>query len=260
EAERLAAQVDVVVVALGEPAYCETPGNIHDLRLPEAQLELVRRVAKTGTPVVLVLLEGRPRIITPIVHQVQAILVGFLPGPQGAPAIAEILAGQVNPSGRLPITYPKYANTLVCYDYKSIEADDTTKIAYLYPFGHGLSYTRFEYSNLQVTPAHAAAGDPVTVQVQVKNSGSRPGRHVVELYLRDVIRSVTPPVRRLKRFADVQLKPGESKIVQFQLSLEDFTFIGRDNQPVLEPGAFEFLVGPLKARFELEVPATKSSY
>ncbi len=257
-AEALARRADVIVACLGEPAYCETPGNIHDINLPRAQWELVHRLARTGKPIVLVLLEGRPRIITPIVDEVQAILVGFLPGPEGAPALAEILAGKTNPSGRLPITYPKYPNTLVPYDYKSTEADDSSKVAFLYPFGYGLSYTRFDYNNLKVEPAQAPAGNPLIVQVEVTNSGSRAGRHVVELYLRDQVRSVTPPVRQLKRFAAVYLKPGEHKVVRFRLSREDFLFIGRDNQPTLEPGDFEVLVGPLRAHFVLVSPANES--
>ncbi len=246
-----ARKVDVAIVCLGEPAYCETPGNIHDLTLPQAQLDLVKAIQETGTPVVLVLVEGRPRIITPVVEKSRAILMAYLPGPRGGQAIAEALFGDINPSGKLPFTYPRYPNDLVCYDYKPIQADDPNKVAYLYPFGHGLSYTRFEYHALTVEPAAIFPEEPVQVSVTVENTGARAGKAVVELYVSDLYRTVSPPVKQLKRFTGVYLEPGESRRVNFTLTAEDLAFWGREGKFVTEPGTFRITVGDQSTTFEL---------
>ncbi len=243
---RAAQQSDVVVACLGEPTYCETPGNIDDLTLPSPQLELVRRLAEAKRPIVLVLLEGRPRIVREIVDRVDAVVLGFLPGMEGGTAIADVLFGDVNPSGKLPVTYPKHTGDFTWYDHKNSE-----KYAPQWPFGHGLSYTTFAYSDLKIAKRTIAAGEKLEVSVAVKNTGSRAGKEIVQLYLKDEVASVTPAVRRLKRFTKIELAPGETKTVQFALETADYSFIGQENRPVVEAGAMRILVGGLEQSFEI---------
>ena len=246
QAVAAAQNVDVAIVVLGEPTYTETPGNIHDLTLPTAQLQLAAAIAKTGTPIVLVLVEGRPRIITPIVDDAQAILMAYLPGAFGGNAIADVLFGDYNPSGKLPITYPRHPNDLVPYDHKPIEEDNPNKLDPLFPFGFGLSYTSFNYSNLQSDRNQISSGESLTIKVTVTNTGKRMGKEVVELYLSDLYRTVSPPVKQLKRFQGVTLQPGESKTVEFTLNQDDFAFHDRDNQFTVEPGEFKVSIGDLE--------------
>jgi beta-glucosidase len=244
--------VDVVIACVGEPAYCETPGNIVDLTLPEAQLQLVEALEQTGVPVVLILVEGRPRVVRRIVDRARSILMAYLPGLEGGQAIAEVLFGEVNPSGKLPITYPRYPNDLTLYDHKYSEANGPyNRYDPEWPFGFGLSYTTFEYSNLTVAPSRIARGDSVTVEVTLRNSGQRAGAEVVQLYLSDLYASVTPSVRKLKRFQKLVLEPGEEKTIHFRLGEEDLAFVGRDGRLQVEPGEFRITVGPLSAGFEL---------
>lgn len=258
KAVEAAKNVDAAIICIGEQAYCETPGNIHDLTLPEAQLDLAAAIQKTGTPVVLVLVEGRPRIITPIVDDSEAILMAYLPGPEGGLAVADILFGDFNPCGKLPFTYPRHSNDLVCYDYKPIEADDPNKMDPLFPFGYGLSYTTFEYNALELHSKTVYQNETVNIKVTVTNSGERAGKEVVELYLSDLFRSVSPPVKQLKRFTGVQLQPGESKTVEFSLNEKDFTFCGRDGKNIVEPGEFKIAIGNLSTVFELMPTAKKA--
>ena len=245
-----AAQVDAVVLCLGEPPYAETPGNIDDLELPEAQIRLAREVAAAGRPVVLVLVEGRPRLIRRIADAAQAIVLGLNPGHEGGQAIADVLTGQVNPSGRLPITYPRDPNGLRTYDHKAFEEQDTSfglkAFQPQFEFGFGLSYTSFEYSGLSVTPADAPLATPIDVALTVRNVGSQPGAEVVQLYLAQKSASVTPPVKRLKRFVKVPLAAGETRTVKFRLTRNDLTFVGRDGRRTAEPGSYAILVGALK--------------
>ncbi len=250
-AKAAALEADVVVACIGEPAYCETPGNIPDLRLPEAQTELVRALEESGKPVVLVLAEGRPRVIRPIVDDAAAVLMAYLPGLEGGLAVADVLFGDVNPSGKLPITYPRYPNDLTLYDHKYSEEHEHNQYNPEWPFGFGLSYTKFGYSSLKVDPARIRGDDALTIRVTVRNVGKRRGAEVVQLYLSDLYASVTPSVRRLKRFQKVWLEPGEAREVHFTLHRDDLAFIGRDNRPTVEPGAFRVTVGPLSAEFEL---------
>ncbi len=249
---RAASEVDAVILCLGEPAYCETPGNINDLYLPEAQYALARAVSGANVPVVLVLAEGRPRLIHPIVEQMDAILLAYLPGLEGGPAIAEVLFGEVNPSGKLPFTYPKFPNKLMCYDYKHSEIAKPNSYDPEFPFGFGLSYTRFAYSHLQLSKKILRPGDSLEIQVQVKNVGKRAGKEAVLLYLSDLVRSVTPPVQQLKRFAKVDLQPGEAQTVTFHLTEADLRFIGPDNRTISEAGEFRISVGGLSQTFRLE--------
>jgi beta-glucosidase len=251
-----ARNVDVVVLCLGEMSYAETPGNIDSLELPDAQHRLAQALAGSGKPVVLVLLEGRPRIVRPFADAMKAIVMAYNPGMEGGAALADVLAGEVNPSGKLPISYPRYANALRTYDHKAFEELDTTFGLKAYQpqwdFGAGLSYTTFAYSDLQVAPATARAGDPVKVAVTVANTGARAGAEVVQLYVSDLVASITPPVKRLRRFAKVTLDPGQKRTLAFTLGRDDFSFIGEGGKPVLEPGAFSLQVGGLKAPLTLE--------
>ncbi|MCH8837899.1 MAG: glycoside hydrolase family 3 C-terminal domain-containing protein [Candidatus Marinimicrobia bacterium] len=246
-----AKRVDVAVVCIGEAPYCETPGNIHDLTLPQAQSDLVAAIQKTGTPVVLVLVEGRPRIITPLVDDAQAILLAYLPGPEGGRAIADVLYGDYNPSGKLPYTYPRYPNDLTNYDHKPIEMDDPGRRNPLWEFGHGLSYTTFVYDDLTIDLKEMSLDKSLNISVNVVNSGDRAGKVVVELYLSDLVRSISPPNKQLKRFTGVPLKPGESKTIQFTLDQTDLSFHNRANEFVAEPGEFKITIGNLTETFTL---------
>ena len=239
---------DAVILCLGEKSYAETPGNIDDLTLPEPQLQLARALTATGKPVVLVLVEGRPRIISAIADSMPAILLGLNPGHEGGTAIADVLFGEVNPSGRLPITYPRSPNALLTYDHKAFEEQDTsfglTAFKPQFEFGFGLSYTTFEYSALA---ASATSGGPgLSVSVTVRNSGSRAGADVVQLYIAQHAGEVTPPVRRLKRFIKVTLDPGATRQIRFILARDDLTYIGPAGTPVLTPGVYTVMVGTLK--------------
>jgi len=246
--------IDVAIVVLGEPAYSETPGNINDLNLPDAQINLVKSIHRKGFPIVLVLTEGRPRLINRIVDDVQAILMAYLPGLEGGPAIADVLFGDYNPSGKLPITYPKYSNALICYDYKNSEQTTPNKWEPQFPFGYGLSYTTFLYSNLAVNKTFITEADEIKISVKVKNTGKRRGKEVVLLYVSDLIRSITPPVRQLRRFRGVWLDPGESKTLTFTLNASDLSFIGRNNERIVEPGEFKVTIGNLETSFWLISP------
>jgi beta-glucosidase len=244
-----AKKADAVTLCLGEWAYAETPGNIPDLSLPSAQLDLARRIAETGKPVILVLTEGRPRIINTIVDSAKAILMAYNPGNEGAQAIADVLFGDVNPSGKLPITYPRWPDEIFTYDHRRFEGDFSAQGKRLdapqFEFGSGLSYTTFAYSDLRVATADTAANSPIHVEVSVKNTGDREGQEVVEVYVSQRYASITPPIKRLKRFAKVALKPGELRRVSFQLQPEDLSFIGPANKPITEPGIFDVMVGGL---------------
>jgi beta-glucosidase len=244
-AKAAAAQADAVVLCLGELAYAETPGNIDDLELPEAQLRLAREVAAAGKPVILLLLEGRPRLIRRIADLPQAIVLGLNPGYEGGQAIADVLTGQVNPSGRLPITYPREPNLIAPYDHKAFDEQDKN-FQPQFEFGSGLSYTTFGYSGLSATPADGLLAAPIDVAVTVKNTGAQAGAEVVQLYLSQKAASVTPPVKRLKRFVKIPLAPGESRAITFHLTRDDVTFIGRDGKRTAEPGSFTVMVGGLK--------------
>ncbi len=249
-----ASKADAAVICLGEWAYAETPGNIPDLALPDAQLLLALKIMETKKPVILVLTEGRPRIISRIADSAKAIVMAYNPSNEGGQAIADILFGDVNPSGKLPITYPRSTNRLFTYDHKMFSGEDwgegKAMAAPQFEFGSGLSYTTFSYSDLHVAPATASGSQTVRVDVTVKNTGSRAGKEVVQLYLNERVASVTPPLKRLKRFAKVSLQPGESRQVSFELTSEDLSFISADNKRVVEPGVFDVRIGNLQQSFE----------
>jgi beta-glucosidase len=248
-----ASDVDAIVLCLGEWAYAETPGNIPDLSLPDAQISLARKLLESSKPVILVLTEGRPRIIRPISGGASAIVMAYNPGNEGGEAIADILFGDVNPSGKLPITYPRDANMLFTYDHKTLEGDEGAAAALYAPqfeFGYGLSYTSFAYSDLQVTPPAASGSQKIQVAVTVRNTGDRAGKEVVQLYLNQQDASITPPLKRLKRFAKIQLRPGETRRYTFELGAEDLSFINAENKRVVEPGIFHVQIGGLTQSFE----------
>ncbi|MBN2593111.1 MAG: glycoside hydrolase family 3 C-terminal domain-containing protein, partial [Sedimentisphaerales bacterium] len=244
-------RADIIVACIGEPTYCETPGNIDDLTLSAPQIRLVQELAGTGKPIIMVLVQGRPRVVRTIVDHAGAILTAYLPGMEGGQAIADVLFGDVNPSGKLPFTYPKYSGWHVCYDHKKSEDTAPNKFDPQWQFGHGLSYTTFEYSNLKLDKKQLSPDDKLTVMVNVSNTGSREGAEIVQLYLSDIIATVTPPVKSLKRFTKVFLKPGEKKTVKFVLGWDDFAFIGRQNKPIVEPGEFKVSLGGLTETFEI---------
>jgi beta-glucosidase len=247
---------DVVVVCIGEGSYAETPGNITDLTLSDAQLKLTQEIQRAGKPVVLVLVEGRPRIINRIVDGARGIVMAYNPSNEGGTAIADVLFGDYNPNGKLPFTYPRTPNGLITYDHKLFETEETNfgnaAFSPQFEFGSGLSYTTFSYSNLQVSPATVPANGQVKVTVNVTNTGKRAGKETVILYVRDVVASVTPAGKRVRRFAKVYLEPGQSRTLSFTLRRDDMSFIGVDNKSKVEPGDFDVLVGSLTGRFTLQ--------
>lgn len=250
-----AAQADVIIACVGENSYCETPGNLTDLWMSENQRNLVKALAKTGKPIVLVLNEGRPRLIADIEPLAKAIVHIMLPGNYGGDALANLLAGDANFSAKLPYTYPKEINSLANYDYKVSEEVGTMTGAYNYdakvslqwPFGYGLSYTTFEYANLKVDKANFTADDTLTVTVDVKNTGSRAGKESVLLYSSDLIASIVPDNKRLRCFTKISLEPGETKTVTFTLPAKDLAFVGADGRWTLEEGDFLLRVARLTA-------------
>lgn len=245
--------VDAIILALGEASYAETPGNIDDLTLPAAQLQLAQAMIQTRKPVVLVLIEGRPRIISSIADQVPAIVMGYNSSNEGGEAISDVLFGDYNPSGRLPFTYPRHPNALLTYDHKRFEAEDQgfglKAFSPQFDFGSGLSYTTFKYSDLAITPPRVNPDGNITVSLKVTNVGQKPGKEVVQLYLSDLVASVTPAGKRLARFAKINLQPGQSQNLTFTLTPNDLSFINTDLKPTIEPGDFEISVGELQSRF-----------
>ena len=260
EAVAAAQEADVAVVALGEGAYAETPGNVDDMALPAAQRTLLRRVSATGTPVALVLIQGRPRLLGDTADLPEAVLTAYNPGPEGGQALMEVMYGAVNPSGHLPFTYPRSSVGMMTYDRKYSENQDReggmSGFDPLFSFGHGLSYTQFAYGDLAVDRDSLSTqslrnGSTVEVSVTITNTGDRRGKDVVQLYLSDLVASVTPSVKELTRFAKVDLAPGERERLTFTLSTEDFSFIGREGTPVVEPGTFRVQVEGLSTPIDL---------
>ena len=251
-AVRAARKADIIVACIGENTYCETPGNINDLNLSSNQKELVRSLAKTGKPIVMVLNEGRPRIINDIEPLAKAIVDIMLPGNYGGDALASLISGKENFSGRLPFTYSKYVNSLHTYDYKVSENVQTMDGLYNYDatmdvqwsFGAGLSYTSFEYSGLKsISPVQFNADDMLTFEVTVKNTGSVKGKEAVLLFSSDIIASKVPDVKRLRQFTKVELNPGESKIVRLEIPAHELAFVGHDGKWRLEKGQFRIACG-----------------
>ena len=246
-----AAEADVIIACIGENSYTETPGNLSDLWLSENQRNLVKALAKTGKPIVMVLNEGRPRLIADIEPLAKAVVDILIPGNYGGDALANLLAGDANFSAKMPYTYPREINSLNTYDYKVSEEVGTMAGAYNYdakvslqwPFGYGLSYTTYEYSNLKVDKSSFTADDVLTVSVDVKNTGSRAGKEAVLLYSSDLVASVVPDNKRLRDFTKIALEPGETKTVTFRLPAKALAFVGADGRWTLEEGDFILKVG-----------------
>lgn len=253
EAIAAAKNVDYVILCLGENSYCEKPGDLDDLYLNDLQTELAQEILKTGKKVILVLSEGRPRVISKIASKLDAIVQTYLPGPYGSDALADILVGEINPSGKLPYTYPAFPNSFTPYYHKYSEEQTANAGAYNYQgdfnpefhFGFGLSYTSFEYSNMTInkTSLSKDSSEKIEITVDVKNTGNTQGKEVVQLYSSDLYASSLPDMIRLRRFEKIDLKAGETKTVKFELSLNDLSFINLKNDRVVEPGDFELKVG-----------------
>ena len=255
-----AKNVDVIVACIGENSYTETPGNLTDLWLSENQRNLVKELAKTGKPVILVLNEGRPRLIADIEPLAQGIIDILIPGNMGGDALVNLVSGKSNFSGKMPYTYPKEINSLANYDFKKSEEVGTMEGAYDYNakitqqwgFGHGLSYTSYQYSNLKVSQSDFRHGDIIKVSVDVKNTGKVAGKESVLLFSSDLIASMVPDGRRLRAFDKIELQPGETKTVTFNLNADDLAFVGYDGKWVLEEGDFKLMIADQSADIQCE--------
>lgn len=255
EAVAAAKDADVIVACIGENSYTETPGNLTDLWLSENQRNLVKVLAQTGKPVILVLNEGRPRLIADIEPLAQGIINILIPGNMGGDALANLVSGKSNFSGKMPYTYPKEINSLANYDFKKSEEVGTMEGAYDYNakitqqwgFGYGLSYTSYQYSNLKVSQSDFRHGDIIKVSVDVKNTGKVAGKESVLLFSSDLIASVVPDGRRLRAFDKVELQPGETKTMTFELKADDLAFVGWNGKWRLEEGDFKLMIADQSA-------------
>lgn len=248
-----AQKADVVVLVIGEDGYTEGLGDIDTMALPEIQTSLARALAEQNKPIITIYLGGRPRLITEIDSISTAVIIGFLPGNRGGEALADIIFGDANPSGRLPVTYPRTTNHFTTYDLLSIEEFNKNP---LYEFGHGLSYTTFNYTDIQLSSQvldYASSSNPrLNVYVEVTNTGSRPGKETVLLFLRDEYASVMRPVKQLKGFDKIHLEVGETKVVKFELTVGDhLSFVATNNERIAENGKFFIFIGEKKAEFNL---------
>ena len=244
---RKARNADVIVVCVGELPATEKPSDINELELPAAQQELVQKLSKLGKPIVMVMVQGRPRIIREIEPLANAILMAYLPGQEGGRAIADALFGDINPSGKLPYTYPKFTGNILPYYHKKTDIRDKNwgydGFDPQYSFGHGLSYTSFALNKLTTSSKSISGSESVTLSVEVTNTGSRKGKTAVELYCKDLIASVAPDSKKLIRFQKIELESKETKTVQFTISKDDLGFVNAKNEWVVEPGTFRFFVG-----------------
>jgi beta-glucosidase len=256
KAVEMANDADYIVVCLGEDAYAETPGNISNLDLPLIQQQLVQALSKTNKPIIAVLIQGRARIIRDIEPLLSGVLMAYWPGSEGGNAIADILFGDANPSGKLPITYPRHASTFATYDHKWLdevfEQAEPQIFSYVfnpqYEFGHGLSYTTFSSSVISLSSDTLTSNKPITIKVKVSNTGKIAGKETVEVYSSDLVASITPSVKRLRKFQKVLLVPGETKELVFSITAKDLAFVNKDLKTVTEKGAFDILIGKEKKR------------
>ena len=253
----LSVDADVIVLALGEHAYAESPGALDDLDLPDAQQELAAAAVATGKPVVVVLFEGRPRVLGDIPETAAAVIQAYRPGSRGAEAVVDVLYGDHNPSGVLPYSYPRYSGDITPYDRRvladvqQLTPGKVTRGGYkpAWPFGHGLSYTDFDLANLRLNRDVLTRGEKITATLQVTNSGDRAGDKIIDLYVSDLYASLSPSAKRLRRFTRVSLQPGESEEVSFSLGADDLSFVNAALERVTEPGEFRVTVGDLTAEF-----------
>jgi beta-glucosidase len=255
-----AKQVDAVILCVGENTYTETPGNLNDLYLSDLQTELAQKITAIGKPVILILNEGRPRCISKIEQQIPAIVQTYLPGNFGGVALADILFGDVNPSGKLPYTYPRYPNAIITYYHKPSEERTPVEGAYNYDadynpqfkFGDGLSYTAFKYDSLQLSTHKLKTGEKLTITINVTNTGKREGKEAVQLFISDLVASITPDVKRLRGFEKINLQPGETKKVAFIITADDIGFVNVFNKKVTESGEFKVSIKDKSERFDFE--------
>lgn len=259
KAVKAAKSVDYVLLFLGENSYTEKPGDLHDLYISDNQKDLALALAETGKPIILVLNEGRPRVISKFEHKMDAVIQTYLPANYGGDALADVLFGDSNPSGKLPYTYPMYPNSLITYDYLPAEKQDKMEgqynyesdVAIQYEFGHGLSYTTFEYSDFTVSNHTFGPNDQVEISVKVSNTGDRTGQEVVMLFSSDLVASISPANKRLKRFEKIKLKAGESKMVNFSICAKDLAFYNYKNQLVSEKGDFKLRIKDFEQKITL---------
>lgn len=251
QAKQAARNVDVIIACIGENSYCETPGNLSDLAISENQQRLVKELASTKKPIILILNEGRPRLVKDLVALSDAVIDILLPGNYGGDALANILSGEINPSAKMPYTYPLHQADLINYDYRVSEETDQMEGAYNYdaavsvqwPFGYGLSYTTFEYSEFTCDHTTFTAEDTLRFRIKVSNTGTRRGKEAVMLFSRDMTASLTPENRRLRSFSKIDLVPGECQEVCLEIKGSDLAFVGADGHWVLEKGQFRMQCG-----------------
>ena len=238
---------DVIVACLGENTYTEKPGDIDDLTLAKAQRDLIHALAKTGKPIVLIMAQGRPRVISEIEGLADAILIANYPGNEGGRALANICFGDANPSGKLSYTYPRHSHSIWTYDYKGTDMIapnfSAEAVQPQYEFGFGLSYTSFEYGELKLSSSTLESGDFMQIEIDVKNTGSRTGKEAVQLFVTDKVATITPSAKRLRGFEKIELAAGETKTVKFRIQADDLSFIGVDMKPITEAGEFEVRIG-----------------
>ena len=258
-AVKAARKVDYILLFLGENSYCEKPGDLHDLYISDNQTELAIALANTGKPVILILNEGRPRLISKFENNMAAVIQTYLPGNYGGDALAEVLFGDRNPEGKLPYTYPMFPNSLITYDYKPSEKQERLEGAYnyesdvavQYELGHGLSYTTFEYSEFNISNTQLSPEGTIKFSVVVENTGNRKGSEVIMLYTSDKVASISPDNKRLRRFRKVELEPGENISVEFSLTPKDLAFYNYNNQLVSEKGKFTVTIDKFTEEFSL---------
>lgn len=253
KAVEAAKNVDYIIVCTGEKPATEVPGNITDLTLPAAQLELINKMIASGKKVVLVMNQARPRIVHSVTSKIDGIIMAYLSGDEGGRAIADVLFGDANPSGKLPFTYPSATGSITHYDHKFSEQKHIdfsfNAIQPEWEFGHGLSYTTFAYSDLKLSSETITDGGDIVVSVTVKNTGKLEGKEVVQLYTNDEYASITPNVKRLKGFKKITLRPGESKTVSFKLTVSDLAFVDNNNKWITEEGGFKVMIKDLEDKF-----------
>ncbi len=258
-AVREARNSDYIVLCLGENTYTEKPGDLNDLNLHKLQVKLAKKLAETGKPIILILNLGRPRLISDIEPLMSAVVNIYLPGNFGGDALSDILFGKVNPSGKLPYTYPAYPNSLIPYYYKPSEVQNNSQGAYnyvgevnnLYNFGFGLSYSEFMYSDLKINKEQFNLNDSIKISVNVQNLGKIDGFETIQLYSSDLYASITPDIKRLRDFNKVELKAGETKTITFNIPVSELAFVNSDNKFVVEPGRFKFSVDNLSKEIKI---------
>jgi len=244
---------DYVILCLGENTYTEKPGDLNDLTLHKLQLKLAKEIAKTGKPIILILNLGRPRLITDIQPLMKSIINIYLPGNFGADALVDIVSGKVNPSGKLPYSYPAFPNSLLTYYHKPSDVQNNSQGAYnyvgevnnLYDFGYGLSYSEFKYSNIILNKVEYSESDTIEMSVNLKNMSEIPGYETIQVYSSDLFASITPDIKRLRRFSKVYLKGGEEKTIKFTLPINELAFVNYNNEYVVEPGKFKISISDL---------------